>query len=174
MPRSGKKSPRSFYGLKVGTLRSRRIGLPSNSATAVRDSREARPGYALVWPTLDGYSNQMLRYQRKPEGLVHEVGLPAHRAIPDAYVTAHHLRDLLNEAGLDHLLAWSILPGLLPRVRSGPDRGKAWDRLDMDALSTLARDRDIDVRYSAEAELRRRNLLSEPTGTPFLSQGSLL
>lgn len=127
-----------------------------------------------VWPTLDGYSNQMLRYQRMPEGLVHEVGLPAHRAMPDAYVTAHHLRDMLNEAGLDNLLAWSTLPGLLPRVRSGPDRGKTWDRLDTDSLNDLARDRDIDVRYSAEAELRRRSLGREPAEETAPPQGSLL
>ncbi|MFC3320000.1 hypothetical protein ACFOHY_24775 [Rhizobium rosettiformans] len=27
-----------------------------------------------------------------PEGLVHEIGLPDHRAMPDAYVV-HHLRE---------------------------------------------------------------------------------
>lgn len=77
-----------------------------------------------LWPELPRFSNQMLRYQRKPAGLVHEIGLPAHRAMPDAYVTAHHLRDMLNEASIDQLLAWSIEPGLLPRVPTGPDRGK--------------------------------------------------
>ena len=65
----------------------------------------------------------MLRYQRKPEGLVHEIALPAHRAMPDAYVTAHHLPDVLNEASLDQLIAWSAELGLLPRVPNGPDRG---------------------------------------------------
>ncbi len=91
-----------------------------------------------------------------PEGLVHETGLPAHRAMPDAYVTAHHLRDLLNEASLDRLLAWSSEPGLLPRVPSGPDRGKSWDRLTDEALREFTRDRDIDVRFSARTELARR------------------
>ena len=109
-----------------------------------------------VWPELPQFSNQMLRYQRMPEGLVHEIGLPAHRAMPDAYVTAHHLRDLLNEASLEQLLAWSREPGLLPRVPSGPDRGKGWERLTVDALRDFARDRDIDVRFSAETELVRR------------------
>lgn len=45
-----------------------------------------------VWPQPPRFSNQMLRYQRMPAGLVHETGLPAHRAMPDAYVTAHHPR----------------------------------------------------------------------------------
>ena len=91
-----------------------------------------------------------------PDGLVHELGLPAHRALPDAYVTAHHLRDLLNAASLKQLLAWSREPGLLPRVPAGPERGKPWRDLDSVALEALARDRDPDVRFSASTELLRR------------------
>jgi exodeoxyribonuclease X len=109
-----------------------------------------------VWPELPRFSNQMLRYQRMPEGLVHEIGLPAHRAMPDAYVTAHHLRDLLNAASLGELLAWSGEPGLLPRVPAGPDRGKTWDRLSDEALQEFARDRDADVRFTVQTELGRR------------------
>ncbi len=115
-----------------------------------------------LWPHLTSFSNQMLRYQRRPEGLVRELGLPAHRALPDAYVTAHHLRDMLNETSLDQLLAWSHEPGLLVRVPAGPDRGKAWDRVGAEALRTLARDRDVNVRFSAETELRRRGETPEP------------
>ncbi|MDK4731512.1 exonuclease domain-containing protein [Rhizobium sp. CNPSo 3490] len=109
-----------------------------------------------VWPELPRFSNQMLRYLRRPEGLIHEIGLPAHRAMPDAYVTAHHLRDELNAASLDELLLWSSQPGLLPRVPAGPDRGKSWDRLSTEALIAFLSDRDTDVRFSAETELRRR------------------
>lgn len=126
-----------------------------------------------VWPHLSGFSNQMLRYQRMPEGLVREIGLPAHRAMPDAYVTAHHLRDLLNEASLEDLLAWSLEPGLLPRVRSGPDRGKTWDRLSPESLRELAADRDVDIRFSAACELERRE--SSPASTASKPpQGTLL
>lgn len=109
-----------------------------------------------LWPDLSGFSNQMLRYQRMPEGLVRELGLPAHRAMPDAYVTAHHLRDMLRAASLEQLLAWSREPGLLPRVPTGAERGKSWDRLGGEALRALAQDRDINIRFSAETELRRR------------------
>lgn len=115
-------------------------------------------GALRVWPHLQGFSNQMLRYQRRPEGLVHETGLPAHRAMPDAYVTAHHLRDMLNTVALSDLLAWTRQPGLLPRVRSGPERGRPWDMLPVEALEELAHDRDIDTRFSAETELKRRRL----------------
>ncbi|HEV7321752.1 MAG TPA: DNA polymerase III subunit epsilon [Ensifer sp.] len=115
-----------------------------------------------LWPHLPRFSNQMLRYQRMPEGLVHEMGLPAHRAMPDAYVTAHHLRDMLNEASLKQLLLWSDEPGLLPRVPSGPERGKSWDQISEVALRAMSRDRDVDIRFSAETELKRRGGLPIP------------
>ena len=126
-----------------------------------------------VWPELPRFSNQMLRYQRHPEGLVHELGLPAHRALPDAYVTAHHLRDLLNAASLEELLAWSREPGLLPRVPAGDHRGKAWPDLADAALRLLVGDRDIDVRFSAEIELRRRSA-SGPPVPPAPAQQTML
>ncbi|WP_438748258.1 exonuclease domain-containing protein [Pararhizobium sp. O133] len=126
-----------------------------------------------VWPELQRFSNQMLRYQRMPEGLVHDIGLPAHRAMPDAYVTAHHLRDLLNTASIEQLLKWSAEPGLLPRVPSGPDRGKSWDRLSSETLREYLRDRDADIRFSAQNELERRGNaeqsdVDEPTQGSFL------
>lgn len=73
-----------------------------------------------LWPYLPRFSNQMLRYQRMPEGLVHETGLPAHRAMPDAYVTAHHLRDMLNEATLERNSPGAASPGSGPAFRRGP------------------------------------------------------
>ncbi len=123
-----------------------------------------------VWPHLPRFSNQALRYQRMPEGLVHEMGLPAHRALPDAYVTAHHLRDLLNAASLGQLLAWSREPGLLPRVPAGPFRGKAWTALALDDLLGLARERDPDWRFSAQSELRRRGERAEPAAVPSVQE----
>lgn len=126
-----------------------------------------------VWPHLPRFSNQMLRYQKMPEGLVHDLGLPAHRAMPDAYVTAHHLRDLLNEASVELLLSWSSQPGLLPRIPAGPDRGKTWDQIGDAALRELARDRDVDVRFSADHEISRRGS-SEMPAVPDPGQPRLL
>jgi exodeoxyribonuclease X len=76
--------------------------------------------------------------------------------MPDAYVTAHHLRDQLNTASLNELLLWSSQPGLLPRVPAGPYRGQTWDRLNPAALTAFLSDRDADVRFSAQTELLRR------------------
>jgi exodeoxyribonuclease X len=97
-----------------------------------------------------------------PEGLDREIGLPVHRAMPDAYVTAHHLRDQLNQAGLEQLLRWSDEPGLLPRVPMGPDRGRYWSELDDETLR----------RFSATVELEKRNAAS-PSSRPASAQGQL-
>lgn len=119
-----------------------------------------------LWPHLPRFSNQLLRYQRKPEGLVHEIGLPAHRAMPDAYVTAHHLRDMLNQASLEQLLLWSSQPGRLPRVPTGLDRGKSWDQLSLAALSEMVAGRDADLRFSAQTEMERRRIGLEIEAEP--------
>ena len=127
-----------------------------------------------LWPHLQRFSNQMLRYQRMPEGLIHQLGLPAHRAMPDAYVTAHHLRDMLNVSSIERLLAWSTEPGLLPRVPSGPDRGKSWDLIDSKVVEQFLMDRDRDVRFTAETEMVRRGAASVADVDSEPSQGSLL
>ncbi|MET0193971.1 MAG: 3'-5' exonuclease [Hyphomicrobiaceae bacterium] len=126
-----------------------------------------------LWPDSPSFSNQVLRYWRMPDGLDQATGLPVHRAFPDAYVTAHHLRDQLNEAGLEQLLAWSAEPGLLPRVPAGVDRGRYWRELDDEALRRYTVDRNEDVRFSAQRETKHREgNVSPPDSRP--AQGQLL
>ena len=110
-----------------------------------------------LWPGRPSFSNQLLRYWRMPDGLDRETGLPVHRALPDAYVTAHRLRDMLNETTVEQLLAWSDEPGLLPRVPSGPERGRYWADLDANVLQRFSQDRNEDIRFSAETEMQRRS-----------------
>ncbi|KLE34687.1 exonuclease domain-containing protein [Aurantiacibacter luteus] len=126
-----------------------------------------------LWPDSPGFSNQVLRYWRMPEGLDQPTGLPVHRAFPDAYVTAHHLRDQLNKAGLETLLAWSAQPGLLPRVPYGSDRGRYWRELDDDTLRNYTTDRNEDVRFSAQGEIESRQGARPAPGEPP-AQGELL
>jgi len=126
-----------------------------------------------LWPDSPSFSNQVLRYWRMPDGLDQATGLPVHRAFPDAYVTAHHLRDQLNEAGLEQLLAWSAEPGLLPRVPAGADRGRSWCELDDEVLHRYTTDRYEDVRFSAQTEAERRNGTASPSATNPV-QGQLL
>ncbi|WP_419825274.1 3'-5' exonuclease [Sphingomonas sp.] len=109
-----------------------------------------------LWPSAPSFSNQVLRYWRMPTGLDRAIGLPVHRAMPDAYVSAHHLRDMLAEASVEQLIAWSEEPGLLPRVPAGAERGRHWTELEDEALERYARDRDEDVRFSATTEIERR------------------
>lgn len=126
-----------------------------------------------LWPDSPRFSNQVLRYWRMPVGLDRALGLPVHRALPDAYVTAHHLRDMLNTTSLEQLLAWSDEPGLLPRVPAGPDRGRAWTELETDVLGRFLDDRNEDVRFTARTELERRSGGEPPSREPA-RQGSLL
>ena len=109
-----------------------------------------------LWPDSPGFSNQVLRYWRMPDGLDRDIGLPVHRAMPDAYITAYHLRDMLAEASPAQLIAWSAEPGLLPRITWGPDRGTAFVAMEDEVLHRYAGDRDEDVRFSATTELERR------------------
>jgi exodeoxyribonuclease X len=112
-----------------------------------------------LFPDAPTHSNQGLRYWRMPAGLDRDLGLPAHRAGPDAYVTAHHLRDMLELAGLEQLLAWSAEPALLVRVPFGPYRGRAWRDLDDAALDRLVAGEaggNQDVVFTARKERERR------------------
>ncbi|MBO1077912.1 DNA polymerase III subunit epsilon [Roseomonas haemaphysalidis] len=112
-----------------------------------------------LWPDAPSHSNQGLRYWRRPAELDRATGLPAHRAGPDAYVTAHHLRDMLALASLDQLLRWSEEPALLVRVPSGALRGRRWEELEVAQLQrVLAGEwgQNTDMLFTARAELARR------------------
>ena len=112
-----------------------------------------------LWPDAPGHSNQGLRYWRRPAGLDRALGLPAHRAAPDAYVTAHHLRDMLAMSSVEQMLAWSSEPALLVRVPYGPSRGRRWGDLDDDALRRIVEGEiggNVDMLFTARAEQARR------------------
>jgi len=115
-----------------------------------------------IWPEAPGHSNQGLRYWRRPEGLVRETGSPAHRAGPDAYVTAHHLRDMLTVADLATLIAWSAEPALLVKMPYGRLRGRRFRELAAEDLhGLLASERpDSDIGFTARFELERRGALA--------------
>ena len=131
-------------------------------------------GALRLFPGSPSFSNQVLRYWRRPEGLDRERGLPVHRAFPDAYVSAHHLRDMLNLSDVDTLVRWEGEPGLLPRVPRGSDRGTYWHELTDEALAGYARDRDEDMRFSARNEQRRREVGAPPPESGEPVQASFL
>jgi len=122
-----------------------------------------------LWPDAPGHSNQGLRYWRRPAGLNRALGLPAHRAGPDAYVTAHHLRDMLALASVAQLLAWSDEPALLVRVPYGPSRGRLWKDLEDAALIRIVAGEtgsNQDVLFTARTEQTRRNGVRQAASEP--------
>lgn len=116
-----------------------------------------------VWPQAPGHSNQVLRYWRALK-LDPALANPAHRAAPDAWVTAHILMDLLAEASVEQMIAWTSEPRSLARIPFGKHRGKAWSEPPVDYLRWMAAqgDMDADVVAAARQELDRRG--AEATG----------
>jgi len=110
-----------------------------------------------VWPEAPRHSNQVLRYWR---GLVLNplLAMPPHRAGPDAWVTAHLLIELLRQADIGQMLAWTREPRPMPVVPFGKHRGEAWAVVPTDYLSWMTGQASIapDVMFAARGELARR------------------
>jgi exodeoxyribonuclease X len=110
-----------------------------------------------LWAEAPGHSNQVLRYWRRH---VHtdEDAMPPHRALPDAYVTAHLLWDMLKMTGVEQLVQWSSEPKLLPRVPFGKHKGLRWSEVPVDYLQWMTRQADMesDVVWCARQELALR------------------
>lgn len=115
-----------------------------------------------VWPDAPGHSNGVLRYWLEDQGklsLTHETAMPPHRAGPDAYVTAHILKALL-EAGATakDMVAWTREPRLLPTCPIGKFRGKAWADVEAGFLTWMTNQASMeaDLKWNAQRELDRR------------------
>lgn len=116
-----------------------------------------------VWPDAPGHSNSVLRYWLEDQGLLsldHTKAMPPHRAGPDAYVTAHILKALLETGatGKD-MVAWTKEPRLLPTCPIGREwRGKKWAEVDDSFLGWMLRQADMepDLKWNAQRELDRR------------------
>jgi exodeoxyribonuclease X len=110
-----------------------------------------------LWPDAPGHSNQTLRYWRKPAGLDRNTASVAHRAYPDAYVTAFLLRDMLELAPLEQLIEWSGQPALLTKIPFGDLRGQPWSAADEGLLMwILCKDFNEDIHHTAQIELKKR------------------
>lgn len=120
-----------------------------------------------LWPDAPSHSNQVLRYWLKPAGIKRDLAFFAHRALPDAYVTAHLLALMLEEASVEQLIAWTQEPALLARIPFGDFRGQPWSACDSGFLHwVLRRDFDEDVKFSARSELQRREALEPEPADP--------
>ena len=111
-----------------------------------------------AWPDAPGHSNQVLRYWRNPVGLDRRRAMPPHRALPDAYVTAHLLRDLLAEQPLEALIQWTEEPPVLVRLPFGErQRFRDADAGLLDWI--LTKDFEPDVVHTTKLEISRREAL---------------
>lgn len=105
-----------------------------------------------LWPDLPKHSNQALRYQLgypKPFDLTSEELTP-HRALPDCYVTAAVLIEVLRVAGeqgvaFAELLEWSKQPPLMTTVGFGKHKGAKWEDLPEDYLDWIVTKSDLDA-----------------------------
>lgn len=115
-----------------------------------------------IWPDAPSHSNGAIRYWLEDQGkiaLVHELTQPAHRAGPDAYVTAHILMALFDAGatGKD-MIKWTKEPALLPRCPIGKFKGQRWSEVEAGFLGWMLRQptMESDLRWNAEREIARR------------------
>lgn len=115
-----------------------------------------------IWPDAPSHSNGALRYWLQDQGKIapdHALTQPAHRAGPDAYVTAHILLALFNAGatGKD-MVAWTKEPRLLPRCPLGKFRGQPWSEVEAGFLGWMLRQPTMedDLKWNAQREIARR------------------
>ena len=116
-----------------------------------------------AWPNAPSHSNGALRYWLEDQGLiapVHALTQPAHRAGPDAYVTAHILLALFNAGHTGReMIGWTKEPRLLPTCPIGKFRGKPWSEVEGGFLGWMMRQPTMedDLKWNADREIARRN-----------------
>ncbi len=122
-----------------------------------------------VWPDMESYSNQFLRYYHKLY-LTDGVGRSAHEALSDVKVTSGILKKLLDDvcamkvaAGQDpdniqveDLIKWSLVPNLLKTCKFGKHKGKPWAEIPLDYLRWMKdnlKDMDADTLFTVGSYL---------------------
>lgn len=119
-----------------------------------------------LWPDLESYSNQYLRYFLKLSLPLEIKAMSMHRALPDALVTAHlllrELREVIalarnpDEATVEKLVAWIAEPILLTTVRFGKHKGEKWADVPKSYLRWILEkmdDADSDLIHTTEHHL---------------------
>jgi exodeoxyribonuclease X len=115
-----------------------------------------------VWPNAPSHSNGALRYWLEDQGKIaptHAMTQPAHRAGPDAYVTAHILLALFDAGATGReMVAWTKEPRLLPTCPLGKFRGVAWPEVESGFLDWMMKQptMEADLKWNAKRELTRR------------------
>lgn len=115
----------------------------------------------VVWPDAPAHNNQVLRYwldlDASPDFSPADA-MPPHRALPDAYVTAHILRRLLDHRTVAQLVEISKWPALIGTIRFGKHKGEKMRDLPGDYLEWIRdkSDLDRDLKFTADYWLKKR------------------
>lgn len=115
-----------------------------------------------AWPDAPSHSNGALRYWLEDQGkIAPDAALtqPAHRAAPDAYVTANILLALFDTGITGKtMVQWTREPPHMPRCTIGEWRGKSWSEVDAGFLGWMIRNATMeeDLKFNARREIERR------------------
>lgn len=122
-----------------------------------------------AWPDCSKHSNQVIRYYLGLE-LPPEKTEPAHRALPDAYITANILIELLKLYSPAQLVEWTEQPRLITKCPVGKHYGQPWSEVPASYMNwMLGTDFDEDVKYNIRQEFDRRRK-SPPAPHPEFSR----
>lgn len=113
-------------------------------------------------PRAPGHSNQVLRYWLDLD-VDRNLASPAHRAGPDAYVTAALLARMLKKMSVDEMVAISAEPAILPFLTFGKHAKKPIEDVPSDYLEWCLRQQDMDanVKHTVRHYLSLRGRGSE-------------
>lgn len=114
-----------------------------------------------AWPDAPGHSNQTLRYflgLDEMPGFDMAMAMPPHRALPDAYVTALMLVELLKLRPLDRLIEISAEPAFYTRITFGKHSGTPFADIPTGYLEWMIDQKDMDagMKFTAKWNLQRR------------------
>lgn len=118
-----------------------------------------------MWPDAPTHSNFGLLYWLEDAGLVQPIPerlLPSHRALPDAYATAHILQALFQAGATGKDLArWTREPPVYPTCPIGEHRDKPWAEVPLGFLNWMVGKvgLDPDHQWNAQQEIDRRKSL---------------
>ncbi|WP_454618355.1 exonuclease domain-containing protein [Bradyrhizobium cenepequi] len=111
----------------------------------------------VVWPDAPTHSNQGLRYWLDLP-VDRERASPPHRALPDAYVTAHLFVRLLDHKTVDEMVHISKYPALLKIMNFGKHKGTTFEAAPLDYLEWIRdkSDMDEDTKFTARYWVAKR------------------
>ena len=120
-----------------------------------------------AWPDAPSHSNGAHRYWLEDQGKIAldwNKAQPAHRAGPDAYVTAHILKALFDHGITGReMVGWTREPPILPTCPIGKLwSGKKWSEVDAGFLNWMVNHPTMeeDNKWNARRELQRRQEVS--------------